>query len=470
MKIRNATLNKICIKSFDAHARDAWLIWGSNSSGLEDFFRLISGEAEKEAIADRLDLPEDIGIVSFKKQQVLYESELKKNDTDFMDKLDPGTLTMTFLEDIEKYSDLIEAFDMTACLDKGYRQLSTGQSRKLLILSQISKGVSCLVLQSPYDGLDPKSCREMNKALFHLHQQKKQLIIFVTNISDIPSWCTHIGVMTKGRLTHQGERQEIIQILEQNLHTQSPDFQASVQDLYKTRVTDKKNKIEDKEQTQLVRLNKGFAGYEGTTIFQDISLSIAWGDHTLVTGPNGCGKSTLLQVICGDHPACYQNDLKIFGIQRGTGESIWELKQHMGIVSSELHRNYNVPGTTLHCIISGLFDSIGLYRQYSSLQEQKAMAWLGRLNMDRQAGTPFRQLEYAQQRLVLIARALIKLPRLLILDEPTQGLDESNRKAVLDFLKNVAKEDLCTILYVSHREDEYRSFFNQHLKMIHKNA
>jgi molybdate transport system ATP-binding protein len=114
----------------------------------------------------------------------------------------------------------------------------------------------------------------------------------------------------------------------------------------------------------------------------------------------------------------------------------------------------------LHCIISGLFDSIGLYRPYSNLQEQKAMTWLGRLNMDREACYPFRQLEYAQQRLVLIARALFKVPRLLIL-----GLDESNRKAVLNFLEDVAKEDLCTILYVSHREDEYRSFFNQHLRM-----
>ena len=465
MKIRNAILNEIWIKRFDAHARDVWFIWGSNSSGLEEFFRLISGEAGEDARADQLDLPDNIGIVSFKKQQDLYESELKKNDTDYLNKIDPGTQTMTFLEDLEKYAGLIEAFGMTASLDKGYRQLSTGQSRKLMILSQISKGVSCLVIQSPYDGLDLKSCQEMNKALFHLHQQKTQLIIFVNNTGDIPSWCTHVGVMSHGRLTHQGGRQEIMGILEQKLNTQSPDFQASIQDLYKSRVIDLKKNSDHKEQTPLVRLNKGFAGYGGVTIFKDLSLSINQGDHTLVTGPNGCGKSTLLQVITGDHPACYQNYLKIFGIQRGTGESIWDLKQHMGIVSSELHRNYNVPGTTLHCIISGLFDSIGLYRPYNNLQEQKAMTWLGRLNMDREACTPFRQLEYAQQRLALIARALIKVPRLLILDEPTQGLDESNRKAVLNFLEDVAKEDLCTILYVSHRKDEYRSFFNQHLRM-----
>lgn len=463
--MQNARLNRIWIQNFEAHAHDAWFVWGANNSGLEEFFRLISGEAGEDVRADQLDLPDNMGVVSFKKQQELYELELKKNDTDYMDMLDPGTRARSFIENPEKHESLIKAFGLTASLDKGYRQLSTGQARKLMILSQISKGVSCLVIQSPYDGLDPKSCQEMNKALFHLHQQKNQLIIFVNNMDDIPSFCTHIGVMSDGRLAHQGSRQEIMKILELKLQTQSPDFQASVQDLYDSRITDKKKISKPEDQRELVLLNKGFAGYEGNKIFQDLSLSIRPGDHTLVTGPNGCGKSTLLQLITGDHPACYQNDLKIFGIQRGTGESIWDLKQHMGIVSSDLHRNYNVPGTTLHCIISGLFDSIGLYRPYSPSQEQQAMTWLMRLNMYDEANTPFRQLAYARQRLVLIARALIKTPRMLILDEPTQGLDESNRKAVLDFLADVAQEDLCTILYVSHREDEFRHFFTQHLRM-----
>jgi len=465
MKIRNAALNKIWIKNFDVRACDAWFIWGANRSGVEDFFRLISGEACQEAMADQLDLPDNMGVVSFQKQQELYESELKKNDTDYMNRLDPGTLALNFLSDTETHADLIEAFGMTGSLNKGYRQLSTGQSRKLMILSQILKGVSCLVIQSPYDGLDSKSCREMNKALFHLHQQKNQLIVFVNNTADIPSWCTHVGVMSGSRLTHQGKRKEIMEILEQKIQMQSPDFQVLVQDLYENQSIDIEKNPGHKDPMELVRLNKGFAGYGGVTIFQDLSLLINQGDHTLITGPNGCGKSTLLQMITGDHPACYQNDLKILGVQRGTGESIWDLKQHMGIVSSELHRNYNVPGTTLHCIVSGLFDSIGLYRHYTGLQEQQALTWLKRLNMAKETDTPFRQLSHAQQRLVLIARALIKIPRLLILDEPTQGLDESNRKAVLDFLADVAKEGLCTILYVSHREDEYRSFFNQHLRM-----
>jgi molybdate transport system ATP-binding protein len=192
---------------------------------------------------------------------------------------------------------------------------------------------------------------------------------------------------------------------------------------------------------------------------------MAQGQHTLVTGPNGSGKSTLLQLITGDHPACYQNDLTLFGIKRGSGESIWDLKKDMGIVGSELHRNYHVPGSALSVVLSGYFDSIGVYRQASPGQTAEAMAWLERINMKEKARTSFRDLGFADQRLVLIARALIKLPRLLILDEPTQGLDESNRKAVLDFIEAIAGENICTILYVSHRADEFRDFFIQHIRM-----
>lgn len=465
MRIRNAKFNAIWIEKFDVNPLEAWCILGFDCSDLEDFFRLVSGETGEDVQADQIDLLDGVGIVSFKKQQELYESELKKDDTDFMDKLDPGTLAGTFLTNPEHHDELIDAFGMKTSMNKGYRQLSTGQSRKLMLLSQITKGLSSLVIQSPYDGLDLTSRQELDRVLFYLHNQKNQLIIFVNNMADIPAWCTHLAVLSDGRLMVQGTRQKIMACFDRNPYKRFPDFQAQVKDLSVIRANEPGKSPGYGHRAELVRLNNGFAAYGGLTIFKHLSLTINQGDHTLVTGPNGSGKSTLLQVITGDHPSCYQNDLRIFGTQRGTGESIWDLKQHMGIVSSDLHRNYRVPVSTLHCILSGLFDSIGLYRQYSRHQEQKAFAWLDRMNMISEADTPFQQLGYAGQRLVLIARALVKVPKLLILDEPTQGIDEFNRTAVLDFLKDVAKEELCTILYVSHREDEFRSFFRQSIKL-----
>jgi molybdate transport system ATP-binding protein len=171
MKILNAGTPSVFIQTFAPQKDDCWTILGANQSGMEEFFQLITGEM-KDVAADLLDLPENPGIISFKTQQALFESEVKKDETDFLDKIDPGTPARAFISDPEKHSTLIQSFGLTSCLDKGYRQLSSGQSRKLLLLSQFTKHNSCLIIQSPFDGLDSQSCAELNNALHQLHNQK----------------------------------------------------------------------------------------------------------------------------------------------------------------------------------------------------------------------------------------------------------------------------------------------------------
>jgi len=460
MKIINAKTHSIFVPKFAPKKEDCWTILGANQSGMEDFFQLISGEI-KTVEADLIDLPENPGIISFKTQQALYESEIEKDETDFLNKIDPGTPAKEFISDLERHSALIRSFGLASCLDKGYRQLSSGQSRKLLLLSQFTKNKSCLIIQSPFEGLDIQSCTELSKALHELHKQKILLILFVYNKEDIPAFSTHIGIMENYNLSVQGLKDEVMGNLPEKIWSNSKGFNVSAREL----TTKKESNLNALSLPELVYLNNGFAGYNGKNVFETLSLTIRQGDHTLVSGPNGSGKSTLLQIISGDHSACYRNDLRIFGVQRGSGESIWELKKDMGIVSSELHRNYYVPGTVLHCVISGYFDSIGIYQSYTPQQETEALKWLTRINLKDKAGTSFRDLPFSAQRKVLIARALIKLPKLLILDEPTQGIDGINRNAILDFLEEIAREKICTILYVSHREDEYRNFFIQHIKL-----
>ncbi|MFO7911462.1 MAG: ATP-binding cassette domain-containing protein [Desulfotignum sp.] len=458
MKIINARTKNLYISRFEALPGQAWCIWGTNRSGIDDFFSLVS-EQKIDAAADTLKIPEKPGVVSFKDQQKIYEAELKKDQTDFLDRLDPGTPAREFLKDAHRYTRLIQALGMTDCLEQGYRQLSSGQARKLMILSQITTGASCLVVQAPFEGLDPDSCRELDKALFHLFSQKIQLLLFVHNQADIPSWTTHLAIVANGSLKEQGPAEKELATIRTS--PAGADFTARVQDLDKTQNQDSEKLGND----CLIQLYKGCAGYQGQPVFTNLDLVMNQGDHTLVTGPNGSGKSTLLQVITGDHPACYTNDLTIFGVRRGTGESIWDVKQNMGIMGSDLHRNFRASGSVLACILSGLFDTIGLYTRVTPAQKHLAMEWLERVGLNQAAATAFRDLGHADQRLVLIARALIKTPRLLVLDEPTQGLDELNRSAILDFLAEVARENLGTILYVSHREDEFRPFFCRHIRM-----
>lgn len=464
MKIANVKTPDLNIPLFEAVPGQFWCILGQNRSGIDTFFNLLSPGHAKIPGAE-ICLPKDMGIYSFAGQQEIFEQELKNDDTDFMDCMDPGTLARAFIHDPDHYTDMIRAFAMDQVLDQGYRQLSTGQTRKLLLLSRISSGSQWLLIQSPFDGLDKAGCSQLDLALDHCKACGMGILAFVYDPGDIPPSATHIAVIENGNMTRSGSRLEILPRLFE-LQGQA-DFSADMTDLKPAETAFSKDVSsgETPHLKELVRLEDGHAGYSGRSVFSHLSLCMAPGDHTLVSGPNGCGKSTLLQVITGDHPACYRNRLWLFGTRRGTGESIWEMKKRMGIVSTELHRSYRVPGSVLDCVLSGLYDSIGLYQRPGAEDKKKALTWLERISLTDKAETPFRTLSYADQRLALIARALIKLPALLVLDEPTHGLDQANRNAVLDFLHQVATEKLSTILYVSHREDEFRDFFVSHIRM-----
>ena len=459
LKILELSARGLRIDRFVAEPDEAWCIMGTNTSGLTLLCDVLAGEPIAFQ-AKQLRLPTDLGVLSFKRQQEIFEAEVRNDDTDFLNRIDPGTPARNFLTDVEGNRELIALFALDAVLDRGYRQLSSGESRKICLLQQLTKGVSFLVLEDPYEGLDYTSCRELDRVLTKLRQQDLGLLALVNNTGDIPPWCTHLAVMQAGTIVLQGPVDSVRAAAKRQLMQQPARFRVSVEDLRKERQADG----QDDTNGNLLTLTKGFARYGEVEVFRDLDLTVNRGDHTLITGPNGCGKSTLLQIITGDHPLCYVNDLVLFGRRRGSGESVWEVKKQMGIVSSDLHRNHRVPGSALAIVVSGLFDSIGLYARPTEGQRQLAGRWLQRLGLADKAEAVFRRLSYGEQRLVLLARALIKVPRLLVLDEPTQGLDEPHRMALLDFLAEIADEDLCTLLYVSHRQDEYRDFFRQQLR------
>ena len=446
------------IERFEARPGEAWCCIGDTRSGMDRLCDLLGGAAARFR-AGCFRWPANAGVVSFRRQQEIYEDELRRDDTDFLDRMDPGTPARSFLTDIEAHRELIESFAMGDLLDRGYRQLSSGQARKLCLLTHLTRGATCLMIESPFEGLDQASCRELDRALAEAHLRGVGLLLFVGNIADIPAWCTHLALFHDGVLAVQGPVVETREAVVQILRRPTPLFQVLVEELRAER-REPENGGADAD---LVTLTGGFARYGEVEVFRGLDLTVKRGDHTLITGPNGCGKSTLLQLITGDHPLCYVNDLTVFGQRRGSGESIWDLKRHMGIVSADLHRNHRIAGSAMAIVVSGLFDTIGLYTRPTAEQQALAHRWLRRLELAHRAGVPFQRLGYGEQRLVLLARALIKVPRLLLLDEPTQGLDEASRKALLDFLEAIALEDLCTILYVSHRADEFRDFFTQRI-------
>ena len=447
----------IQISKFKTEPGEPWCIYGENRSGIDSFVALLAGDL-REYTASLLHLPEHPGLLSFKRQQDIFEKELRLDNTDFMDRIDPGTPAKDFLPNYKNHLPLIHALGMGNNLEQGYRQLSSGQCRKLLLLKELLGGATHLIIQNPYDGLDEKSCRELDHALSLVPDRGVHLLVVVNSAIDIPDWCSHLALISAGRMLHSGSKKHVLPFL---ADPQSADTHSSWTD----ELPECYSRPSSTKKEPLVVLRNGFAGYGGKRLFHGLNLNIYPGDHTLITGPNGCGKSTLLDIITGDNPKCYANELEVFGRKRGTGESIWEIKKHIGIVSPGLHRDHRVPGNALQIILSGLFDSIGLYQKVSDSQTRTARHWLNRIELQQEESSPFRKLCHADQRLVLIARAIIKLPRLLILDEPTQGFDDTNKNRLLNLLETIADLNISTIIFVSHRKDEYRSFFRQHIEL-----
>ncbi len=171
-----------------------------------------------------------------------------------------------------------------------------------------------------------------------------QLLFLFNKADELSEWHTHVAIIEQGTLVAQGEKAVV---MDNPAVTALLDFDPAT-------LPDWPVDLPRREPGDpLVRLSRGSVRYGETVIFSEVGLVVNQGDHTLLTGANGSGKSTLLSLITGDHPQCYGNDLTVLGYRRGSGESIWDVKKQIGIVSPGLHRDHRVPGSALHIAPSG---------------------------------------------------------------------------------------------------------------------
>ncbi|MET2853162.1 molybdate ABC transporter ATP-binding protein ModF [Vibrio owensii] len=393
-----------------------------------------------------------IAQVSLSEQQRLLELEIEKDDTDFLDRIDQGSsvyeLIFEVCQDEAFTKTLIEDLDLSHLTESGFRVLSTGETRRVMLARALATKPDLVLLDNPFTGLDIAHRASLATYLQTLSQSVQMLITF-SRESDMPDWIERIALFNGGKLDSTMDKQSwdkhpIIAQIKSQSEKQSEEMMTLIRQHQHSTHFD----------NPIFELKNGKVEYTEKTIFTDLNWRIDKGQHWQVKGPNGCGKSTLLGLIFGDHPQCYSNDIHIFGKKRGTGETIWEIKQHIGMVSSALHLQYRVNCSALEVILSGFYDSIGLYSRPSKKEINVAKEWLTILHMEQYEKTSFKQLEYGQQRLLLIARAIVKQPTLLILDEPYQGLDYLGRVLVKNTLELIAKENLSQLLYVSHYQED----------------
>jgi molybdate transport system ATP-binding protein len=205
--------------------------------------------------------------------------------------------------------------------------------------------------------------------------------------------------------------------------------------------------------------------YGETTILDHINWEVRQGERWSVSGPNGAGKSTLLSLITADNPQAYANPIWLFGRRRGTGETIWEIKQKIGFVSPELHLFFDSGASCFEVVASGLFDTIGLFRRLTPDQEARVLLWTELLSLKDLRMRRLPQLSTGQQRMILLARALIKNPPMLILDEPCQGLDEEQTAYFRELITVLCEAFDKTLIYVSHYQHELPGCINKFLRL-----
>ena len=205
--------------------------------------------------------------------------------------------------------------------------------------------------------------------------------------------------------------------------------------------------------------------YGERTILKDLDWVVRKGEHWSLTGPNGSGKSTLLGLVCADNPQSYACDISLFGRKRGSGESIWDIKKHIGYVSPELHRSFKRDITAERIVANGLRDFHGLFTKANEEEIRTARKCLERFGAGQLAGTSFLNMSSGEQRIVLLARAFVKNADLLILDEPFHGLDDENVRMVRGIIEEYCQNPDNTLLMVTHRMEELPSCIDHNLTL-----
>ena len=438
---------------------EGWCLFGLNGSGKQWVDQLLVGEiAPQTGRVEHVLGQQDIALISFERQQAIYEEEWRLAATDMIPEDEWGTRVADFLPSSRLDDPLIDALNMRHRLRAFYRELSTGESRKLMVLKALLEDARLLVCDNPFDSLDPGTVAALNEALSRAVASGASVVLLLSNRSDIPAWVERFAHIDEGLMTvFDGESRA----------AQLAQLEASVRvdQIMQPGIPDDAIQLESYEDPYVAELNDCTVHYGGRQVLKELTVKIAPLQHTLVTGENGAGKSTLLGLITGDCMQCFSNDVTVFGHRRGSGESVWEIKRHLGLVSNDLHRRYTVRCDVLSVICSGFFDSIGLYDAPTELQVRLGREWLEAVGMSDKAELAFQSLSYGEQRLVLIARAMVKSPLLLVLDEPTQGLDEVNRDRILGFMSALEARWHSTLLFVSHREDEFLPLFEQHIHL-----
>lgn len=451
----------------------AWI--GTNGSGKTLLARAISGEIPLYKGEVRYGfrtpsgtLPEDrIVLLSFEEQKVLsgnshpavrwFSSEREAAQSvkqflsqDSVEDRNPFEIRVRKPKSRRRYARLlrhiIALLGIAPLLHNPIPSLSNGEMRKILLARALLKQPRLLILDDIFTGLDSGFRSQLKSILNRLMAQRKvHVLLLASNLDELPRGITHLLWISKFRAVVQGRRRAMLR---------NPEIAALANGTKDSTTALSFPMPPPRRSTSmsgtLVEMKDVCVGYDGRSILSGFTWTIRRGESWALVGPNGSGKSTILSLIDGDNPQAYANCIYIFGRRRGSGESIWDLKKRIGKISPELHLRFPDTQTCMETILSGFTDSMYCRKAPSPRQRRLAFNLLNYFGLANLSQNIFGSLSTGLQRMMLLVRALINSPDLLLLDEPCQGLDPCNRDRFLEAIESILRHSETTIVYVTH--------------------
>ena len=346
---------------------------------------------------------------------------------------------------------LTSSLGLDRLLDQYVIALSSGELRKLQVTKALLANPKTLILDSPFIGLDAEARRQLSELLHFLSQTEGlQVVMLLAREEDIPDWTEETVWMTP----------------EDTFRSPAPPLDDSTREaLLQLAGTTAPPTVEPTGEHPVVEMRHVTISYNGRTILGPVDWLIRQGECWALSGRNGSGKSTLLSLISADNPQGYACDISLFGRRRGSGESIWDIKKRIGYVSPEMHRSYQRQLPALQVVASGLKDTVGLYVRPTVQERELCRRWMDVFGVGHLAERSFLTLSGGEQRLVLLARAFVKSPDLLILDEPLHGLDAPNSQRAKDIIDTYCRQPRKTLLMVTHYEHELPPCITHHKRL-----
>jgi len=382
-----------------------------------------------------------------------YQQRFNSYDTE-----ETETVAQSLGENLKQAEVFLKEMGIEYLRDERLIQLSNGENKKLQIVKARLEEPTVLILDQPFIGLD-KETRVWLQQQFDVLIKSGVLLILITSPEEIPGSISKVLCLENGEVKSFEKLETFKKRIELDpIETKSDFVSPDLKKILETEPT-------DTAYESVIEMRNVSIQYGDKIILDKVNWKVMKGERWLLSGPNGAGKSTLLSLITADNPKAYANSFFLFGKKRGSGESIWDIKKRIGFISPELHLYFNQSSTCFETVASGLYDTIGLFRQLSDEDIELVDQWMEFCRLKDIKQKRLYELSVGEQRAVLLTRALVKNPPLLILDEPCQGLDTERKNEFLELINEVCTRGNKTMVFVSHYEKNRPSCISHFIKL-----